>query len=53
MYLAMLMSASNSSSTTTDAVLDKDSYYNATLIGPTSSSENRPKIKISYGIPKE
>jgi hypothetical protein len=56
MYLSMMMMGANSSSssTTTQTVLDKDDFYNAVLVGPTATdTEERPKMKITFGIPRD
>ena len=38
----------------TQTVLDKDDFYNAVLVGPTATdTEERPKMKITFGIPRD
>jgi hypothetical protein len=51
-YMQMAAYASASATTTTsDSELDKDRYYRAVLYGP-KSKEKRPKLKVTYAIPK-
>ena len=50
MMLSGMGSSSDSSET---VVLDKDRFYRATLNGPTSSSSRKPKLVVTYAIPKE
>jgi len=52
---AMLASMySNSSSSTTSSVeIDRDRYYDATLIGPDADSDRVPTIKVVYSVPRE
>lgn len=55
-YTLMMMAqyaGSGSTSTQKEKALDKDRYYNATLVGPTANTDNRPKVKITIAIPKE
>ena len=33
--------------------IDKDRYYNATLIGPTATSSKKPKLEITFALPKK
>lgn len=52
---AMLAAAANQSSTTKSysMELDKDRFYSAALNGPKHPSGRVPKLKITFGIPKE
>ena len=43
--------ASSATTTTSDTELDKDRYYNAVLRGPKAEGR-RPKLKVTYAIPK-
>lgn len=43
--------ASSATTTTSDTELDKDRYYRAVLYGP-ESKERRPKLKVTYALPK-
>lgn len=54
-YMLAAMYASGSQTTTSKSYeLDKDSYYNATLYGPQATdTKRRPKLKITFSIPKE
>ncbi len=52
-YMLMAQYASSSASTTTStAALDKDNYYRCFLNGPGSSG-NKPKLKITYAVPRK
>ena len=54
-YNFMLMAqyaGANASSTTTSWELDKDCYYNCYLHGP-ASADRKPKLKITFALPKE
>lgn len=54
-YSYMMMAqyaASAANVSSTNAELDKDHYYNAVLNGPESEGR-RPKIKVTYAIPKK
>ena len=54
-YNYMLMAqyySSASTSTSTSTELDKDRYYRAALNGPRSEG-SKPKLKITYAIPKK
>lgn len=52
-YMMMAQYASSSATTsTTEAELDKDHYYCATLNGPKSEGR-KPTIKVTFAIPKE
>ena len=53
-YMMMAQYASASATQTSISTeLDKDRYYNCHLLGPGSDSGRRPKLKITYAIPKE
>ena len=54
-YNYMLMAqyaGASASSTSTSWELDKDRYYNCTLRGPASEGR-KPKLKITFALPKE
>ena len=54
-YNYMLMAqyaGANSSTTTSSSELDKDRYYNCVLHGP-ASEDRKPKLKITFALPKE
>lgn len=52
-YMLAAMYASGSNTTTTKSYeLDKDSYYNASLCGPTNT-ERKPTLKVVFSIPKD
>ena len=54
-YNYMLMAqyaGANASSTTISWELDKDRYYNCVLHGP-ASEDRKPKLKITFALPKE
>ncbi|MCR5004014.1 MAG: hypothetical protein K5984_06565 [Bacteroidales bacterium] len=52
--LAAQYASSSSTTTSTEIILDKDRYFNGLLYGPGASSEsNRPKIKLTFAVPKE
>ena len=52
-YMMMAQYASASATKTSISTeLDKDRYYNCHLLGPGSDGR-RPKLKITYAIPKE
>ena len=54
-YNYMLMAqyaGANASTTTSSSELDKDRYYTCLLHGPTSE-ERKPKLKITFALPKE
>jgi hypothetical protein len=42
----------NASTTTSSSELDKDRYYNCCLRGP-ASADRKPKLKITFALPKE
>jgi hypothetical protein len=53
MLMAQAMSSSSSSTTTTtQTFLDKEGYYDAILAGPEATGR-RPKLRITYAVPKE
>lgn len=53
MYYSSLMNQSSSSSTTSASdELDRDRYYRASLTGPKSSESERPRVRITYSVPK-
>ena len=54
-YNYMLMAqyaGANASTTTSSSELDKDRYYNCCLHGP-ASADRKPKLKITFALPKE
>ena len=55
-YMMMAAYASgysgSSSSEKLSVELDKDRYYNATLIGPDSNGEQKPRFKVTFSAPK-
>lgn len=52
-YAMMAQSASAAAtSTSTSTELDKDRYYRAVLNGPNAPGGRRPKLKVTYAIPK-
>lgn len=51
LYSNMLNSSSSGSTTSTSEELDRDRFYAAKLCGPQNESR-RPKLKISYSVPK-
>ncbi len=52
--LAAQYASSSSSYTSTEMVLDKDKYFNGVLYAPGEITESkRPKIKITFAVPKE
>ena len=52
-YMMMAQYASSAAtSTTSDSELDKDRYYNCYLNGPEAEG-NRPKLKVTFALPKE
>ena len=53
LMLAQYMSNYNSSSTTTTQELDKDRYYRGILNGPATSKARKPKVKITFSVPKK
>ncbi len=53
MMLAQYMNAYSSSSSKTTQELDKDRYYRGILNGPATTSERKPKVKISFSVPKK
>lgn len=53
-YMMMAQYAGQSQSTTSEELeLDKDRYYNAKLVGPTSTRADKPKMKITFALPKQ
>ncbi len=53
-YAMMAQSASAAAtSTTTTTELDKDRYYCATLNGPQAKDGRRPKLLVTYALPRE
>lgn len=50
--LAAMYASGNKTSTTKSYNLDKDSYFKATLCGPTST-DRKPSIKLVFSLPKE
>ena len=53
LMLAQYMNNYNSSTTKTTQELDKDRYYRGILNGPGSASERKPKVKITFSVPKK
>ena len=52
-YMMMAQYASSAATTTSsDSELDKDRYYNCYLSGPGAEGK-KPKLKITYALPKE
>ena len=54
-YNYMLMAqyaGANASTTSVSSELDKDRYYNCYLHGP-ASADRKPKLKITFALPKE
>ncbi len=43
---------SSATTTTSDTELDKDRYYNAVLLGPKAEGKKKPKLKVTFAIPK-
>ena len=53
MMMLNAMYANTGSKTTTTATLDKDRYYKAILNGPDADEKRRPRLTVTYSIPKE
>lgn len=52
-YMMMAQYASASAtSTSVSSELDRDLYYNCSLLGP-ASGDRRPKLKVTYALPKK
>ena len=50
---SQMMGAASSSKTTTTQELDKDRYYRGILNGPGTSKERKPRVKITFSVPKK
>ena len=50
---AQMMSAASSGQTTTTQELDKDRYYCGILNGPATSKDRKPRVKITFSVPKK
>ena len=53
LMLSQLMNAANSSKVTTTQELDKDRYYRGILNGPATSQDRRPRVRITFSVPRK
>lgn len=52
MYYSSLMNQSSSSTTSVSEELDRDRYYLARLTGPASTEQEKPRVRLTYSVPK-